>query len=58
MNEQLLKMSGADVLSFRKKLRKTLWGWIRLIKGMAYQVFTIYNSIHSTSPRVGRKQIV
>jgi len=28
MNEQLLKMSGerADVLSSRKKLRKTLWG--------------------------------
>ena len=26
MNEQLLKTSGADVLSPRKKLRKTLWG--------------------------------
>ena len=26
MNEQLLKTSGADVLSSRKKLRKTLWG--------------------------------
>ena len=25
MNEQLLKTSGADVLSSRKKLRKTLW---------------------------------
>ena len=29
MNEQLLKTSGTDVLSSRKKLRKTLWegGW-------------------------------
>ena len=26
MNKQLLKTSGADVLSSRKKLRKTLWG--------------------------------
>ena len=26
MNEQLLKTPGADVLSPRKKLRKTLWG--------------------------------
>ena len=26
MNEQLLKTPGADVLSSRKKLRKTLWG--------------------------------
>ena len=26
MNEQLLKTSGANVLSSRKKLRKTLWG--------------------------------
>ena len=26
MNEQLLKTSGADVLSSRQKLRKTLWG--------------------------------
>ena len=26
MNEQLLKTSGADLLSSRKKLRKTLWG--------------------------------
>ena len=26
MKEQLLKTSGADVLSPRKKLRKTLWG--------------------------------
>ena len=26
MNEQLLKTSGAYVLSSRKKLRKTLWG--------------------------------
>ena len=26
MNKQLLKMSGAVVLSSRKKLRKTLWG--------------------------------
>ena len=26
MNEQLLKTSGADVLSSRKKLRKPLWG--------------------------------
>ena len=26
MNEQLLKTSGTDVLSSRKKLRKTLWG--------------------------------
>ena len=26
MNQQLLKTSGADVLSSRKKLRKTLWG--------------------------------
>ena len=29
MNEQLLKTSGADVLSSRKKLRKTLGGWYR-----------------------------
>ena len=28
MNEQLLKTSGADVLSSRKKLRKTLWGGV------------------------------
>ena len=28
MNEQLLKKSGADVLSSRKKLRKTLGGGI------------------------------
>ena len=28
MNEQLLKTSGADVLSSRRKLRKTLWGGI------------------------------
>ena len=28
MNEQLLKTSGADVLSSRKKLKKTFqWGW-------------------------------
>ena len=27
MNEQLLKRSGANVLSFRKKLRKTFW-WV------------------------------
>ena len=27
MNEQLLKTSGADVLSSRKKLRKTLGEW-------------------------------
>ena len=26
MNEQLLKTSGAGVLSSRQKLRKTLWG--------------------------------
>ena len=26
MNEQLLKTLGANVLSSRKKLRKTLWG--------------------------------
>ena len=26
MNEQLLKTSGADVLSSRKKVRKTSWG--------------------------------
>ena len=26
MNKKLLKTSGADVLSSRKKLRKTLWG--------------------------------
>ena len=26
MNKQLLKTPGADVLSSRKKLRKTLWG--------------------------------
>ena len=26
INEQLLKISGADVLSSGKKLRKTLWG--------------------------------
>ena len=26
MNEQLLETSGANVLSLRKKLRKTLWG--------------------------------
>ena len=27
MNKQLLKTSGADVLSSRRKLRKTLGGW-------------------------------
>ena len=37
MNEQPLKTSGADVLSSRKKLRKTLWeggGWWHPQKNM------------------------
>ena len=50
MNKQLLKTSGADVLSSRKKLRKTLWGVAytppprppRTSEGYTMQRFSIY----------------